>query len=500
MPIAVCSPAIISMCLVLSAPTVQIEPVADILPGPSGSGPSYLTIYNGLLYFVGNSLPSGSDVQLFRTDGSAVEKVSDVIQAPTGSSPADLTVYANCLYYCASGAGGSKLWRFDGATASAAPGSSSGANLPQALHAYGGFLYFRAFQVSTGSELWKFDGVNQTLINLFPDNPQPPFFMAGSSYPQHFFEYDNLLYFNACGAPGQGTELWRTDGTAITEAARIYPNNGSSPEGFGLYNGKLYFRAYDGIHGNELWSFDGSTATLEADILPGGTYVSSNPSSLMAYKGNLYFAAEGDLDQGNELWGYDGTQAFLVKDINTNVTPPGWDPVHHSWPSDLIVFNDVLYFSADDGIHGREIWCYDGTEVYMLADLNPGQNGSYPAAFTVYNGGLYFGADNGLTGGELYRIVEKPLVFLRGDSNADGGKNVSDPISTLGYLFLGDPRSLICQKSADSDDSGDIDIADVIYTLFEIYVEKPLPLIVAPGCCTDGTPDDLRCDGYMSCL
>jgi ELWxxDGT repeat protein len=119
--------------------------------------------------------------------------------------------------------------------ATLAPGSASLASLPQGLFAYGGNLYFRAARFGSpsniGIELWRFDGTNQTPIDLFAG--------AGSSYPQHFIEYNGLMYFNACGTLGQGTELWRYNGAGMpTEAARIYPNNGSSPENFAVYNGQ----------------------------------------------------------------------------------------------------------------------------------------------------------------------------------------------------------------------------------------------------------------------
>ena len=48
-------------------------------------------------------------------------------------------------------------------------------------------------------------------------------------------------------------------------------------------------------------------------------------------------------------------QAELVADINENPHVPDIDPIHHSYPGNFIVFDDILYFTADDGIHGREL-------------------------------------------------------------------------------------------------------------------------------------------------
>jgi len=73
-----------------------------------------------------------------------------------------------------------------------------------------------------------------------------------------------------------------------------------------------------------------------------------------------------------------------------------------------------------------------------------------------------------------------PPRFRRGDSNDDGAADMSDAISTLGFLFLGNPRRLGCEMSADSNDSGDLD--------------PPFP-----DCGVDSTADDLRCAGSTGC-
>jgi ELWxxDGT repeat protein len=49
--------------------------------------------------------------------------------------------------------------------------------------------------------------------------------------------------------------------------------------------------------------------------------------------------------------------------------------------SSLAAANGKLYFGADDGIHGEEIWVSDGTETgkVMVADLVAGQGRAIPA-------------------------------------------------------------------------------------------------------------------------
>ncbi|MFP2899316.1 ELWxxDGT repeat protein, partial [Corallococcus sp. 4LFB] len=53
-----------------------------------------------------------------------------------------------------------------------------------------------------------------------------------------------------------------------------------------------------------------------------------------------------------------------------------------------------LYFAADDGVHGRELWSTDGTAqgTVLVQDLEPGPVGSTPTAFAEADGWLFFSA------------------------------------------------------------------------------------------------------------
>ena len=97
--------------------------------------------------------------------------------------------------------------------------------------------------------------------------------------------------------------------------------------------------------------------------------------------------------------------AQMVHDIDVATTPPG-----NGAPSFLAVFNGKLYFQANDGTNGRELWVYDGTNTpSMVHYINSGGSSS-PTYLAVFNGKLYFNANDGTNGRELwvYELDESP--------------------------------------------------------------------------------------------
>jgi ELWxxDGT repeat protein len=72
--------------------------------------------------------------------------------------------------------------------------------------------------------------------------------------------------------------------------------------------------------------------------------------------------------------------------------------------------NDALFFWADDGAFDRELWRSNGGPLgpggtARVADINPGGPGADPESLTNVNGTLFFSADDGTTGIELWKAT-----------------------------------------------------------------------------------------------
>ena len=116
----------------------------------------------------------------------------------------------------------------------------------------------------------------------------------------------------------------------------------------------------------------------------------------------LFFVAN-DGVHGKELWKSDGTSngTVLVKDINTDPNL-ATDPFF----SDFVSHNGVLYFAARDTTNGIELWRSDGTDAgTVMIDLRPGAVASSPAGIITADGSLFFegGDPNSPLGWAFYK-------------------------------------------------------------------------------------------------
>jgi len=110
----------------------------------------------------------------------------------------------------------------------------------------------------------------------------------------------------------------------------------------------------------------------------------------------LYFPAD-DGTNGFELWRTNGTATTLVANINTGAGAG-------SVPYPFGALGDWLYFGADDLVHGRELWRTNGTDTNLVSNIGIDPGGldpfsANPNEFTVLGDWLYFSADDGVSAG-----------------------------------------------------------------------------------------------------
>lgn len=226
-----------------------------------------------------------------------------------------------------------------------------------------------------------------------------------NSDPRGFTEFNGKIYFSA-NDQVHGRELWVTDGTENGTYMLKDLQSGENefgPERFINYKDELYFSI-----NNEIWKTNGTEAGTVFVASLGEDTSFGFRSKFTVYKNKLYFSGDSIAD-GDELWVSDGTQegTFIFKDINlleSNFSNPNILS-KASNPTDLIIYNDKLYFAADDGINGVEIWVTDGTpeNTTLALDIRNGSIGSSPSSFTIYKNLLYFAASEGTHGIELWK-------------------------------------------------------------------------------------------------
>ncbi|RCS28517.1 T9SS C-terminal target domain-containing protein [Polaribacter sp. WD7] len=423
--------------------------IKDINTNYSGlnSGNQFLSLNNFFYFFADNGT---NGYELWKSDGteSGTTIVKD-IRIGSNSSANSLkgsTLNNIIIFEANDGINGTELWKSDGTEA----GTSMVKNINNTNFnsisynskyiSFNNEVYFLADDNIHGTEIWKSDGT-ETGTSLLKDindgnssvwiekfhldyvNNKLLFFTTSTNSSDRTlwvsdgssngtFELSDITDSNISGLEESfvtlnnvtvltgmnetnGNELWVTDGTITGTSffADLNYSNSSNASKFTNVGGDLFFRARGTEYGNQLFKSDGteSGTQIVKDINPGHNCI-DDPSEMKEINGILYFSAI-DGTHGYELWRSDGTDSgtFMVKDIRTGNQS---SMQNYNEQQKFTVLNDILYFNANDGTHGFELWRSDGTEsgTYMIKDINIGNsnNNSYPREFVLLNNIIYF--------------------------------------------------------------------------------------------------------------
>jgi ELWxxDGT repeat protein len=418
--------------------------VKDVLPGPEGSmertEPRLMTAApGGGVYF---SAVTGSGAELWRSDGTAAGtvQVSDLQPGSGGSTPRELTVAGGQLFFAANdGVRGLEPWRLSGPGASPVllrdindgPSGSAVSHLT----ALGNTVFFSANDAVHGQELWKAEatdggpGGGAVLVkDLSPMD----------STPEELISFGGRLYFNADEGLPSGRELWTSDGTAGgTQLVKDiwYKLADSSPSELGVAGSRLFFTADDGVRGRELWTSDGTAGgTRMVKELYAGANI-EGPKGLVTSGSRVFFQRRQEDGGSDELWTSDGTDAGTLPLKRFRPMAAGQEG--EELPSDRKGVGGTLYFAANDGASGIELWKSDGTPegTVQVMDIAPGAAGSRPRGFTRVGLKLYFVAWDPTHGDELWSMDlcdrSPPVVTCPPDFafEADAGTGVAVPFS-----------------------------------------------------------------------
>ena len=336
---------------------------------PESSNPVEVTALGDRAFFTTCGFPE----RIWQTAGSP-ETTSAIGEVLTGICPG-VSFAAGGLLYLSSY---NDLWRTDG-TPDGMVQLAGEIDLTPELAELGGRVFFPA---RNGREIWRTDGTAA--------GTTPVIFLRQDAYDASALTAIGTQLYFMSQRPG-GTALWRSDGTdaGTRKLADFSLDFDPSPD-FTPLGPLVFFTAEDRI-----W---GTNGTPEGTFLlhtPGGSI-----SDLTAFQDSLYFFL--DTADRQQLWRSNGTpqgtllvREFAARDFHRR------DPPRHL----LTAVDGRLFFIADDGAHGVELWTSDGTAAgtAMVRDIHPGSASSDPRGLVEAAGRLFFTAQDAAHGRELWQ-------------------------------------------------------------------------------------------------
>lgn len=301
----------------------------------------------------------------------------------------------NQLFFTLLDEGGKKIYVTDGTAANTQFVTTTPTYV--SLFAFDNQIYYSFVDPINGGQLWKINSTasGSVLVTTF----------GGGNYsnPSNYLIVGNKMYFTAGNtASPNSKQLYSLQ--AGSSSPQLLSSTLYGVDSLTKFNNQIIFSASTTMADTYLYSepyiTDGTTAgtTIIKDIKPGTN--GSGPNGYFLYMDKIFFSAD-DGTHGTELWSTNGTAAGtqLVKDIN-----PGTANAFYSLNASTA--DGILFFPANDGVHGNEIWYSYGTAAYteLLIDINPNGDSNPNSLVNLGNGSmLVFAANDGVHGTELWK-------------------------------------------------------------------------------------------------
>ena len=385
--------------------TIAVTAIANSYYYPYISGLTVSASQN-LLYFQATDGNTGSEPYVSNGNAGGTSKLKDIGTYSNGWAPSyagGFTPSGPLVFFVAESVFIEtfyRLWVSDGTTGgtvSISPNGVNVSNLYKVNQVFGNpIIIFPATDPASGTEIWTSDGTaigTAILKDIYPGASSSGITMLGSVAA-------GTKYLFSANDGTNGTELWVTDGTPTgTNLLKDINPTGSSSVYLFTTNGTIgWFVSNDGTNGSELWMTDGTAVgtTMVKDLNPG--VGSTSPRQLVTVGSNLFFLGYDSVSTLAKVGLSDGTGAGTILFPNSIVASAGANI------SGLTAFNNEVYFSADDGTRGNQLWHSDGSAIGtgLIKDMLPTAGCVAVSNITVVNGSLFFTAKSDAAGIEPY--------------------------------------------------------------------------------------------------
>lgn len=382
-----------------------------------GTGAGTIPLLSSMPFYTGPSetfIPAGSRIYFTTMDDAHGEELwysggtpgttrmlKDIYPGAASSSPWLMTARGNDLFFTAIDHDhGRELWKTNGTAAGtvmvADLNNGLGSTDIRGIYPFGAQVVFTMYRESSSRyELWLSDGTLPGTKKI-ADIDRP-------ASHQSFVEANGLLFF-VTGIFQENT-LWQTDGTGPgTLPIPVPACLGSYGEIRGLaeMGGELYFINSDWnspsypeiplVLARTRGAQPGIECVWSTSFLFGDGGVSYEIGPMVVHGSHLVFNVP---EPGFQ-------QHLMISDGTPNGTRAFPGEVNRL--SDLISAGPFLYFRGSSPAEGEELWVLssDTNSASLVMDIFSGAASSSPANFTYRSGHLYFSADDGQHGRELW--------------------------------------------------------------------------------------------------